>query len=239
MKENNFKVGDKIRYTPTKGEKIPITGRIHKIFSTVFGSCQQGLGLQIDWDNPTKTRRRTTVNAKYCEKLGEAKKRIPVSLQGLNTEISKSLSRMRDSNTKIGRVVDKLKETTVNASIAIIPVEQVEVEGDGGQFTWTTKPEGIVKPKIIIEPITITLSPNLKEDKPIIAELGALCLFFDDRAKMEGRLKDLPHTPKDVLKKVLSFYKEHSVPYGKVRTDYFPKRGDKGKLAIEEAILID
>jgi hypothetical protein len=231
MKENNFKVGDKIQYTSTKGERKTITGTIYKIFSTVFGSCQQGTGLQVDWDNPTKTRRRTTVNAKHCVKLGQN------GLGRVGRELSKSIKTIREADKHMGKALQKLKDTTVSASIAIIPVEQVEVEGEGGQFTWTTKADELKKPKIIIEPITLTFSPNLSEDRAVIAETKALCLFFDARAKKEGKMKDLPHTPKDVYKKLITYYKEHSVGYGKVRTDYFPRRGI-AKEDIEHELVL-
>jgi hypothetical protein len=218
MKENNFKVGDKIQYTPTKGERKTITGRIYKIFSTVFGSCQQGTGLQVDWDNPTKTRRRTTVNAKHCVKLGQN------GLGRVGRELSKSIKTIKEADKHMGKALQKLKDVTIDASMAVIPGEARDVEEKEEQFTWTTKPNAVVKPKIIIEPITMMFSPSLSEDKAVIAEIKALSLFFDDRAKKEGKMKEVPHTPKDVLKKLLSFYKEHSVPYGRVRTDFFPRR---------------
>jgi hypothetical protein len=251
MKENNFKVGDKIQYTSTKGERKTITGTIYKIFSTVFGSCQQGTGLQVDWDNPTKNRRRTTVNAKYCVKVGQN------SLRKAGQDLIKSVKNIRESNNKIGKAVEKLKQGTVNATINTFQLEsetakknreglkellekdnrniwekslgwkktgEVDIEEKEESFEWTVKPDKLVNPKIIIEPITITFSPNLSEDRPVIAETKALCLFFDDRAKKEGKMKEIPHSPKDVYKKLITYYKEHSVGYGKVRTDYFPRR---------------
>jgi len=67
--KSKFKIDDIVIWTNKEGNSQ--NGTVLKIYETTFGSCQKGIALQIQLDDPYNGRTKTTIKADKCEKAYE------------------------------------------------------------------------------------------------------------------------------------------------------------------------
>jgi hypothetical protein len=225
-----FKVGDRISYQSTKGEKEASSGVVQKIYPTTFGGKAKGTGIQLLLDNERKGRKITTVNAEYCTIEGE-KKTLNESIPAKKTATVIA----KDNKTEI----DKPESQFVwveEGKKAEEPNRNIKISNQGDLLEYKKIEKFLGEHQNVMHELikgwkagmTIVLEDKEKKDRMYVAEFGGILKHLDKLALKEG--KKVNHTPEDGFKHLIDYFRDNSVGYDMHRSEYFQKPEVKHKM---------